>query len=167
MRRAVAIDHLAVRRDRRGADSKVTPPTVEVAVVLDLLGAALGSGVGIPRALDAVGLAMQGEDGQSLQQVGAALLLGADWATAWQRAPARLGAVADALRPAWVHGAAPRDTLRVAGAQAIQSARSRARSAAARLGVHLVLPLGLCLLPAFVLIGLVPVLVALGSGALG
>jgi len=36
--------------------------------------------------------------------------------------------------------------------------------AAGRLGVRLVLPLGLCHLPAFVLVGLVPVLVSMASG---
>jgi tight adherence protein B len=44
--------------------------------------------------------------------------------------------------------------------------RSSARTAAARLGVRLVLPLGVCYLPAFVLVGLVPVLLALGIGLL-
>jgi pilus assembly protein TadC len=34
------------------------------------------------------------------------------------------------------------------------------------LGVRLVLPLGLCFLPAFVLVGLVPVLASLGRGLL-
>jgi hypothetical protein len=33
--------------------------------------------------------------------------------------------------------------------------------------VHLLLPTGLCLLPAFVLLGVVPVVVALASGLLG
>lgn len=33
--------------------------------------------------------------------------------------------------------------------------------------MQLVLPLGLCYLPAFVLVGLVPVLISMGSGVLG
>ena len=39
--------------------------------------------------------------------------------------------------------------------------------AAARLGVRLVLPLGLCLLPAFVLLGIVPFVLSLGGRLLG
>ncbi|WP_418606028.1 hypothetical protein [Georgenia sp. SUBG003] len=42
-----------------------------------------------------------------------------------------------------------------------------AQEAAARLGVRLVLPLGLCFLPAFVLLGLVPVVLAAGGAVLG
>jgi len=48
------------------------------------------------------------------------------------------------------------------GEELLHARRSAARTAAARLGVRLVLPLGACFLPAFVLIGLVPVLLALG-----
>jgi len=47
------------------------------------------------------------------------------------------------------------------------TARSAAREAAGRLGVRLVLPLGLCFLPAFILIGLVPVILSLAAGLLG
>lgn len=140
---------------------------VDVTVVLDLLGVALGAGAGVPRALQAVGRSVGGRDGAALERAGAALLLGAGWDPAWEGAPRRLEPVAGALRPAWVHGAPPRDALRVARERLAHEARATARTAAARLGVRLVLPLGLCLLPAFVLLGLVPVAVALGTGLLG
>lgn len=141
-------------------------PRVEVAVVLDLLGAALSAGAGIPRAIEATGRALGGPEGLALSSVAAALVLGAPWETAWSAAPARFAPLAGALRPAWTHGAAPREALRVAGLQISQDTDARARTEAARLGVRLVLPLGLCFLPAFVLIGLVPVLLSLGSGVL-
>ena len=142
-------------------------PRVEVAVVLDLVGAALSAGAGVPRALEATGRALGGPDGVALGSVASALLLGAPWDTAWAPAPVRMAPLAEALRPAWTHGAAPREALRVAGVQVSQDASARARTEAARLGVRLVLPLGLCFLPAFVLIGLVPVLLSLGAGVLG
>lgn len=151
------------RMPRPGA-RRVAAAGVDPTVMLDLLGAALGAGAGVPRALGAVGHSVGGLDGEALERAGAALLLGAGWQPAWDGAPARLRPVAEALRPAWVHGAPPRDALRVARERIAQDARARARTAAARLGVRLVLPLGLCLLPAFVLLGLVPVVVALGSG---
>lgn len=141
-------------------------PAVELAVVLDLLGTALSAGAGVPRAIDATGRALGGPEGRALSSVGSALLLGAPWETAWAPAPARFAPLAAALRPAWVHGAPPREALRVAGVQIRQDTDARARAEAARLGVRLVLPLGLCFLPAFVLIGLVPVMVSLGSGLL-
>lgn len=143
------------------------PVRVELTVVLDLLSSALGSGAGIPRALEATGDALGGPDRVILRGAASALLLGASWDAAWAGTGERFAHVAEALQPAWVHGAAPRDALRLAGVRIDQDARTRARTAAARLGVHLVLPLGVCFLPAFVLIGLVPVLLSLGAGVLG
>ena len=153
-------------RDWGRDGSTADMPRVELAVVLDLLGAALSAGAGIPRAIEATGRAMGGPEGIALSSVAAALVLGAPWETAWSAAPARFAPLAGALRPAWTHGAAPREALRVAGLQISQDTDARARTEAARLGVRLVLPLGLCFLPAFVLIGLVPVLLSLGAGLL-
>lgn len=140
---------------------------VELTVVLDLLASALGSGAGIPRALEAAGDALGGTDRAALRGAASALLLGAPWAAAWAGTGARFEHLAEALQPAWAHGAAPRDALRLAAVRIDQDARTRSRTAAARLGVHLVLPLGACFLPAFVLVGLVPVLLSLGAGVLG
>ena len=151
---------------RHGPGSGGDPPRVEIAVVLDLVGAALSAGAGVPRAIEATGRAVGGAHGRALSSVAAALLLGAPWDTAWSAAPARFAPLAAALKPAWTHGAAPREALRVAGQQINQDTEARARTEAARLGVRLVLPLGLCFLPAFVLVGLVPVLLSLGSGLL-
>src|SRR5659263_742093 len=72
--------------------------------------------------------------------------------------------IAECLEAAWVQGAAPGPALRARAGVIRRDRRRSAREAAGRLGVHLVLPLGLCLLPAFVLLGLVPVLVSLASG---
>ncbi|MBD5785321.1 type II secretion system F family protein [Cellulosimicrobium terreum] len=139
---------------------------VEIGVLLELLAAAVRSGASVPRALDVVGSAVSGPDGAGLRRAGAALVLGASWDVAWSGSPERLGVVGRALRPAWVHGAAPAGALRTAGDALRQDRAAAARAAAARLGVHLVLPLGLCLLPAFVLLGLLPVLLSLGAGLL-
>jgi len=153
-----------VRRPR--ADVTATPADdrpADVAVVLALLDAAIGSGAGVPRALAAVGRAVGGPDGQALARASAALVLGAGWSTAWAGVPARLGPIADCLAPTWTTGSAPGPALRAAATAVLRERRTIAREAAGRLGVRLVLPLGLCFLPAFVLIGLVPVLVSVGS----
>ncbi|GAB2450316.1 type II secretion system F family protein [Xylanimonas ulmi] len=143
-------------------DDDVVP--ADVPVTLELLGAALRAGAGVPRALEAVGDAVGGGDGAALGATGAALRLGASWSQAWGAAPGRLDVVARALRPAWEEGAAPAAALRAAGEEVRRSRRDAARQAAGRLAVRLVLPLGACFLPAFVLVGLVPVLLAWGSG---
>lgn len=140
---------------------------LDVQVVLDLLAAALGAGSGVPRALGAVGQAAGGRHGDALRRAGDALVLGARWDRAWAGAPEPLGPVAEALRGAWVDGAPPGAALRAAGQELRRQRSANARTAAGRLGVRLVLPLGCCYLPAFVLVGLVPVLLALGIDLLG
>lgn len=139
-------------------------PGLDLVVVLELLEVAVGAGAPIPRALEAVGDAVGGEDGRALREVGAALVLGASWRAAWAGADqsGRLEAVTHALRGAWENGAAPGRALRAAGEAKRRESDRRTRTAAGQLGVRLVLPVGLCLLPAFVLIGLVPVFASLG-----
>jgi hypothetical protein len=160
----------------RAGPARVPLGEVDVAVLLDLADAALGAGASVPGTLLALGRAVcgpapeaadDGGSGASLRRAGRALLLGAPWDEAWDGAAGSLVALAEALEPAWVDGAAPGPLLRQA-AGSIRATRHReAQEAAARLGVRLVLPLGLCFLPAFVLLGLVPVVLAAGGAVLG
>jgi tight adherence protein B len=135
---------------------------VDVQVVLELVAAALRAGAGVPRALRAAGAAVGGPDGEVLARAAHALVLGSAWDRAWEHTPAALSPLVRALRGAWLDGAAPGEALRAAGAEVRHERSAAGRTAAARLGVRLVLPLGVCYLPAFVLVGLVPVLLALG-----
>lgn len=143
------------------------PGEVELAVVLDLLDAASAGGAGLPRVLQAVGAAVGGERGRVLDRASRALLLGAPWPEAWPGDQAGLARVADALRPAWEDGVPVSRLLRTAAQDARRERAARATAAAARLGTRLVLPLGLCHLPAFVLVGIVPVLASMAVDALG
>lgn len=150
------------RRPPRGAAA----PRLDAAVLLDLGAAALHAGVAVPAALRALGAAAGGTTGQALEQAGRLLLLGAAWEEAWSVAPAETTPLADALRPAWEDGVDPGPVL-AAAARTLRADRDRAaREAAARLGARLVLPLGLCFLPGFVLLGLVPVLLSTGGDLL-
>lgn len=156
----------AVGRSPRGRAASGQPPEVPLAVVLELLVAASTAGATVPRALGAVGEAIGGARGATLAGVATTLLWGAPWDEAWAAAPPVLAPVADALRPAWEQGAPPARALRAAAEQVRRDTQSAAHDAAARLAVRLVLPLGLCHLPAFVLVGIVPVVLALVSGTL-
>ncbi|WNB87596.1 type II secretion system F family protein [Cellulomonas sp. ATA003] len=159
-RRLPAVSREPVVGAGRAADD-VGP--VDVVVVLGLLDAAIASGAGLPRALAAVGRAMGGPDGAALVRASAALVMGSGWPAAWAGAPARLAPVAQALASTWATGAAPGPALRAGAEQLVRERRAQVREAAGRLGVRLVLPLGLCFLPAFVLLGLVPVMVSVGA----
>lgn len=135
-----------------------------VASLLDLVGAACGTGASIPRALEVVGGAIGGLHGAALAGASQMLVLGARWDEAWDRAPSELAPVHAGLRAAWEEGVAPTGVLRTAAVELRRDEHRAALEAAGRLGVRLVLPLGLCYLPAFVLVGLVPVLVSMTAG---
>lgn len=147
-----------------GSPGAAEQPRVEVAVavVLDLVDAACRSGSSVPGALADVGAAVEGRRGATLRSVAAALSLGAPWAEAWPD-DAGLAPLADALEPSWTQGVAPGDALRAVAATLRRERRARALEEAGRLGVRLVVPLAVCHLPAFVLVGLVPVLMSLAG----
>lgn len=139
------------------------PVPIDEAMVIDLMSALLSSGSAIPRALEALGASLPGgEDSQEALRAGRILLLGGSWEEAWEDAT-RLRRLANALEPSWNDGAPPVALLQRA-ARAIRARRLKdSQTAAAKLGVKLVLPLGLCFLPAFFLIGVVPIIASLGA----
>jgi pilus assembly protein TadC len=136
----------------------------DTAMMLELIGAMLDAGSGIGRALELVSDSASPEYHQSLRPVVSALAIGADWETAWRSSEARspeLLVLRQALGFAALTGA---PSSAILYAQAARLRRERFRAAekrAAALGVRLVVPLGLCSLPAFICLGVVPVLLAM------
>ncbi|TLM72331.1 type II secretion system F family protein [Pseudarthrobacter sp. NamB4] len=136
----------------------------DTAMMLELVAAMLDAGSGIGRSLELVLAAASASYRDALQPVVAALAIGADWETAWRSSAVRLPEVLelrDALGFAALTGA---PSSAILYAQAARLRRQRFRAAekrAASLGVKLVVPLGLCSLPAFICLGVVPVLLAL------
>ncbi|MBB2945077.1 Flp pilus assembly protein TadB [Actinoplanes lutulentus] len=128
----------------------------------DLLAAALRAGAPVDRAAAAVADALGGPLGTRLERVSRSLRLGASSSEAWSCLSDVSGAerlVAAAIRSSASGGALAGALERLA--VDLRSDRTVAAEAAAqRAGVLIVLPLGLCFLPAFLLAGLVPVLVA-------
>jgi pilus assembly protein TadC len=136
--------------------------TRDLPLAVDLLAAALKAGAPPARAAEVVGAAIDGPVGRRLVRVGTALRLGARPEEAWAALAPVPGAdrlVRAALRSAdsgaALTGALGRlaDDLRAGRATGVEAG-------AQRLGVLVVLPLGLCFLPAFLLTGVVPVVVA-------
>lgn len=141
-------------------------PELDLVAVVELLTVAVEAGASVPHALRTVGAVTGGGVGDALARAGSALLLGAPWPVAWAHAPST-GAALDGLGSSWRTGAASAPALRAASAELRRERDRAAREAAGRLAVRVVLPLGLCFLPAFVLIGLVPVLASLADALLG
>lgn len=149
-----------------GPGARAVRVELDVVVLLDLLEAACAAGASVPGALDAAGAAAGGARGAALVTAARALSVGAPWREAWAAADPVLTPVAVALRPSWEDGVAPTGALRATAAHLRRERQALALEAAGRLGVRLVLPLAACHLPAFVLVGLLPVLISVGGATL-
>jgi pilus assembly protein TadC len=103
--------------------------------------------------------------GPALRRTADLLALGADPAQAWQPSlecpsTARL---ARAARRSGRSGAALAESLTRLAEEVRADARERSEARAQRAGVLIAAPLGLCFLPAFLAIGVVPVLIGLAG----
>jgi pilus assembly protein TadC len=142
---------------------------VPLTVLLALMEAGVASGLDIRSALSGVAAAHVpgAEDGRALEVVSQRLAVGLAWGEAWGEHDERIGTIERALQSSWRTGSSPVLALRAARQAEDHRARSAADAAAARLAVHLTLPLALCLLPAFVLVGIVPLLLSIAGSVLG
>jgi len=138
-----------------------------VPALAELLAACLAAGASTRRALAAVDPALTATHpalAEELRTLARRLDLGEDPARAWTTLAGRHPALQPlAMTVAWAAdtGAPLAGTLsRQAEAQR-QQQRLRVIAAARAAGVWLVLPLGLCFLPAFLLVGIVPVVASL------
>ncbi|MFY1635664.1 type II secretion system F family protein [Solwaraspora sp. WMMB335] len=136
--------------------------TADLPLAADLMAAALRAGAPLDHAVLAVADAVGGPLGVRLRRVARSMSLGAEPSEAWQQlsgVPGGERLAAAAVRSA-ASGAALAGALsRLAGDLRTNRALG-VEAAARRAGVLIVLPLGLCFLPAFILAGLVPVIVA-------
>ncbi|MGR2753416.1 type II secretion system F family protein [Agromyces arachidis] len=114
-------------------------------IELDLLAVALASGASIARADEIVRAALRSH----LPELGDT------------RAAAPVVALAERA------GAPVAELLRAEAARARGAARAEGAIRAAALGVRLMIPLGCCVLPAFVLLGVAPLLISVVTGTLG
>jgi hypothetical protein len=152
----------------------------DAALVLDLLGALLTAGSSVERALSIVSGSCEPRLGSALAQVNTARMLGASWEASWDAGSAtggtssrprrkpdlRAGSTAflevrEGLRFATSTGASSAALLHAHSAQLRRRHNREVDRSAAALGVQLVLPLGLCSLPAFICLGVVPVVLGL------
>ena len=117
-------------------------------LVLEMLSVAI-------RALIAVGDIAAGEFGAGLRSAGEQLNKGVSWDDAWPD-DGDLAVVRDAFASSWHSGASPVERLETAVEQLDWDERSQIEQAAAKLSVRLLLPTGLCFLPAFVAVGIIP-----------
>ena len=156
-----AATFVLLRRGGRTTRSRAPAGSVgrQLPAALDLLAACLAAGAAPAQALAAVGEAFDGEVGNMLSAVARLAMLGAPVETAWAKclADPRWAPIARAVIRAHHSGAALTDVLVHLADDRRRALRTDAQAAAERAGIAIVLPLGGCFLPAFVLVGVVPV----------
>ncbi|HEX4811457.1 MAG TPA: type II secretion system F family protein [Nonomuraea sp.] len=139
--------------------------TADLPFAADLMTACLLAGRPVSSATEIAADAIGGPLGQRLAWVSSQLRLGADPEPTWAllaKDPA-LGQLSRAMTRAAQSGAPVADVLTRSADDARETARAAAVASARRVGVKAVAPLGLCFLPAFVLLGIIPVIAGLAS----
>ncbi|THA36592.1 hypothetical protein E6R18_00875 [Streptomyces sp. A1277] len=140
----------------------------QLPLAADLLAACISAGAGPTEAAEAVGESLGGPVGEQLARTAAEIRLGGDPAVAWGRFGDIPGAAALArcLDRAGSTGAPAAEPV-ARMAEALRAERARAAVARAqRAAVMVTAPVGLCFLPAFLAVGVAPVVVGLAGGLL-
>ncbi len=145
---------LVQQRDRARADL----PTA-----LDLLDGCVAAGLPLRSAVAAVGAATGGPLAELLERVTAHTSVGFSDAQAWQALSDDpvLGALAKDLARGCDSGTALRPVLQQHAAEARSAAAADVQARARALGVRTIIPVSACFLPAFLLVGVVPILAGL------
>lgn len=155
--------HVAAQEAAKAAEAVRQLP-----LAADLLAACISVGAGPREAAEAVGESLGGPVGEQLARTAAEIRLGGDPAVAWGRFGEIPGAasLARCLFRAGATGApAAEPVSRLA--EAMRAERSSAAVARAqRAGVLITAPVGLCFLPAFLTVGVAPVVIGLATGLL-
>ncbi|SHN31503.1 type II secretion system F family protein [Actinacidiphila paucisporea] len=152
-----------------GRTAASEPDVAQLPLCADLMAACLAAGASPGEAAGAVGGCLGGTLGAALIRAQAELRLGGDPAQCWQR----FGGVPAAremgrcLARASTTGVAPVAEMSRLAAD-LRAAHGRtALAGARRAAVLATAPLGLCFLPAFLLVGVVPVVIGLAGTVLG
>ncbi|MEV4749852.1 type II secretion system F family protein [Streptosporangium amethystogenes subsp. fukuiense] len=142
--------------------------TADLPLAADLMVACLRAGQPITGAVDVTAEAIAGPLGERLAWVSGQLRLGAAPESAWQALAAErsLAPLARAMSRAAASGAPVADVLTRLSDDFRRAVRAASSAAAQRVGVQVVAPLGLCFLPAFVFLGIIPVVAGLAGEVL-
>jgi len=154
------------RRRRPLRAARATPgDPLAVALAVDLMAACLEAGVPLPAALSAGSAVADCRAATAMAATATALSRGSgDGAWVACDLDPRLAPVVRICRRIGTTGAAVAEDLRRAAAEMRRADQARRRREAQRAAVWVVLPLGLCFLPAFVLLTVVPVVTSLLPG---
>ncbi|MGL5824173.1 MAG: type II secretion system F family protein [Nocardioides sp.] len=144
------------RRERVAAQRDLVP-------LVDLIAAGLAAGAPPAVALEVACTALPGAAARRLAAVRAELSLGGDPDSAWSAVAddSVLAGLGRTMVRADRAGAPIASTMRTLAGELADKARAEVEDRARAVGVRAAVPLGVCLLPSFLLLGIVPVAVSL------
>lgn len=154
-------------RSRLGPPGRANPP---LTLVLEMMAVSLRQGASIPHALAGVGRTLGGAYAEVLIRVARLLRDGNDWYLAWSQAMRHpllgksMTVLSGCLESSWRRGTSPLNRMETTIEQLERQARSGLEQETARLSIRMLVPTGLCILPAFVLIGVIPCIAAFAGG---
>jgi len=157
---------VSTRTRRRAAPLR--PDALSAAFTLDVLSACLRSGTAVAAGAAAAAVSAPPELARPLTRAAHLLALGADASVAWadDDSDPRAQALLRMARRSAASGTALAQGVSELATQFRDDAADAARAASERASVLIAAPLGLCYLPAFVCLGIVPVVAGLAGDVL-
>lgn len=151
------------------APSDLPPPEELEPLLVDVLAVVLAAGAAPSQALRGAAELAGPALGAELRQVAHRLDLGVEPARAWAELRERpdLAGMARAIVRTTATGSSPVPLLQAEAQQRRELRSTRVRARAAKVAALATLPLGLCFLPAFLLLGVVPIVATLVLPLLG
>jgi hypothetical protein len=166
------LDFFATRSQEGEKTSHTAMSPGDFALLMRLFVLAFRQGASVSRCLIHVSEAMGSQSSaRALIKVGRCLERGTEWEFAWSLADdveagdhVFIVRLREALEPSWRRGMSPVGRLESLSAAIMEEEESAVEITAAKLSVRLLLPTGLCFLPAFILVGVLPSVVAFAGG---
>jgi len=162
---------VASRPPQRAPEERAEADPIAVASSLDVFAVCLTAGMAVPAAAAATAPTSPGPLGEVLRRAADMLSLGAEPASAWSTGDTEVDPHCESLlrlaRRSASSGAALAEGVAELATSVRHDAADAARAAAERASVLIAGPLGLCYLPAFVCLGIVPVVAGLAGKVLG
>jgi pilus assembly protein TadC len=164
---AAAVERVLRREEGRPDADRRTALLRDLPVGIDLLAVCLAGGLPVGPALGAVARAVPGALGGELAQVAGLYRLGAEPRRAWAGVSSELVPLGRVVVRAGESGSAVLAALRSLAGEARASTRATTEGAVRRAGVWVLAPLGLCFLPAFVCLGVAPLVLGIAHDVFG
>jgi Flp pilus assembly protein TadB len=158
---------LTERLVRRAGGPREDDVGPDLPVACDLLGVCLAAGTPIGAAVAAVAGSLPGPLGSRLDQVGAMYRLGAAPRQAWSGVPPPVAPLARVLVRAGESGSGVVPALHRLAADLRTAQRGAVEASVRRAGVWVLAPLGVCFLPAFLCLGVVPMVLGIAADVFG